>query len=1485
MAKKSKKLIALFLAILTILSSTVIGLTAFAATKEDVYLINIPRGDDPVQSGWGHPSLDFMNGWDASSVDFTTVKAMGDYEGDCCYCIEPGVALFSGDSLSKEAEGFWDNYPEKYNKTIDPDTIKIFIGRIMQYGFTGKTSIDWKTNNKKGADELAHYMGTQLLIWEVIVGERDENFNKINAKDYGKDNVKQQIKSSNPLRDEIFAYYNSIEAKVKNHTVAPSFMAKSKNKAQTVELTWNGSEYTATLTDSNKVLANYDFSASGLTFSKSGNKLTIAASKAPSDTVTITANKGSKRKGVITWTDEKIGPITGTRQDIVTWGAEVNDPVKAYLNVKVSYGSCKIVKTSEDGVVNNIKFHIKGGNIDKDVTTGSNGSIQIDNLIPGKYTVTEYDINRYEPQNSKTVTVQAGQTASVSFSNVLKRGDLQVTKTSEDGLVEGVKFHLTGTSLSGAAVNAYATTNSSGVATFKDVLIGTGYTLTEVDTAIRYVIPDSQTKNIEWNKVTKASVNNILKKFKVTVTKEDSETKTPQGDASLAGAVYGIYNGNTLVDTYTTDANGSFTTKYYVCGDNWSVQEISPSEGYLLNNTSYHVGAEARNFTIEYNAVSNTVKEDVIKGKIAVIKHSDDGSTQIETPEPEAEFQVYLKSAGSYSNAKSSERDILDCDEDGFAETKLLPYGTYTVHQTKGKEGTEFMPDFNVYIAQNGKTYKYLINNAPFEAYLKITKVDRETGKTIPYAGAGFEIYDASGKKISQTFTYPKKTTIDVFYTSDEGYLITPEKLDYGKNYKLVEVQAPYGYVLDSTPINFNVSRENSSIEDALTVIKVTRDNIAQKGVINITKTGEVFATVTAVGGATLDEDGNETVFPTVYTPQYEVQNLKNAVFEIYAAEDIVTPDGTRRYQQGEKVDEITTGNNGTAKSKELYLGKYTVIEKTAPNTFYNPNNQNDVELVYAGQNTRVTSTELSVFNERQRVEVTLTKAMQQDEIFGIGMNDEIKSVQFGIYAAEDITASDGSVIPADSLICMANCDENGKIAFDVDLPIGFNWYVKEMAADEHYILSTDKHEFDTKYQGQEVETINIDFGKDEPIENKLIYGSVKGYKFDRETEKAIKGAVFGLFKGDETDFKKEDAILTVTTDENGVFEFNNIPYGKWTIRELTPADGYLPNTDIHHFDVERNEKVIEIKVANDMIPELKTAAAVDGEKTICATETFTLTDTVEYKHLIPGKEYTVKGVLMDKTTGKELVINGETFKLEVTFVPEAPSGSVDVTFTFDSKYIKAETDIVVFESLYKEGKELAVHADLEDKGQTVTVKIPEIRTKAEVNGKKEVDVKKTIKIKDTVTYKNLTVGKEYVIKGILMDKATGKPFKVNGETVTAEVVFTPEKSNGTVDVTFEFKGDGIKATTELVVFETLYREGVEIASHADLKDKGQTVKITVPEKTTTTVVKKTPKTGDDTNNTIWWVLAALCAAGAVGAGVSIYRGRKKKEETDDDSE
>lgn len=296
------------------------------------------------------------------------------------------------------------------------------------------------------------------------------------------------------------------------------------------------------------------------------------------------------------------------------------------MNLKIkteTTGVGHIVKHSEDGKVANIKFNIAGNGVNQTVTTKADGTVDIE-LMPGVYTVTELTEDKYEPQNVQRVTIVSGNTSTVTFSNTLKRGDLQVIKSSEDNLVEGVTFHLYGTSLSGISVDEYAVTDKNGVATFKDVLISgkTPYNIEEVDTAIRYVVPANQTAPVKWKEVTTRNFTNILKKFTVTVTKSDREEGIAQGDASLAGAVYGIYKGETLVDKYVTDKNGQFTTKEYVCDNDWTIREITPSEGYLLDTTIHKVGAEPQLYTVEHNQTANDVNEQVIKGNIAIIKHT-----------------------------------------------------------------------------------------------------------------------------------------------------------------------------------------------------------------------------------------------------------------------------------------------------------------------------------------------------------------------------------------------------------------------------------------------------------------------------------------------------------------------------------------------------------------------------------------------------------------------------------------------------------------------------------------------------------------------------------------------------------------------------------------------------------------------------------------------------------------------------------------------
>ena len=1384
--------------------------TAFAASgeKTNVYMVDFPRDGDANYDGvWGHSNLTLKNGWHTGSSTHTNLKAIGSYSGNIAYCIEPGVSLSSGQSMNKYDENYFNNITA--NGVISGDEIRLFIGRILQYGYRGTISTSWRSQNESAANSIAHAYATQLLIWETVVGERDANFNHKAAS--GCSNVKDVINAKHPLRSKIMSYYNSMVSSVQNHTVVPSFCTKSSGSAKVNELEWNGSKYVTTLADSNGVLSNYAFKASisGVTFSTSGNKLTVSMDKAPSKEFTITASKkNGVRRGVVVWSEGKHSQNSSV-QDVVTYAQEVSDPVSGYVKMKVSYGSCQIVKTSEDGKVDGINFTISGNGVNQTVTTANGGKFQIDNLMPGVYTVTEQSIDKYVPQEVHRVTVVAGQVATVNFNNVLKRGNLQVIKSSEDNLVDGVKFHLYGTSLAGIAVDEYAVTDKNGVATFKDVLISgsTPYTLEEVDTAIRYVVPEKQTAPIQWKEVTNRDFTNILKKFSVTVTKSDREEGTAQGDAKLSGAVYGIYKGDTLVDKYVTDSEGQFTTKEYVCDSDWTIREITPSEGYLLDKSIHKVGAEPKLFTIEHNLVANDVTEQVMKGNIAIIKHTDDGETKIETPENGAEFEVYLKSSGSFEKADKDERDTIVCDENGFAQTKDMPYGVYTVHQTKGWEGREFMKDFDVFISQDGQIYRYLINNANFESYIKVVKVDAETGKTIPYAGAGFQIYDPAGNKVSMTFTYPTPTTIDTFYTDADGQLVTPEKLDYGKGYSLVEVQAPYGYVLDSTPVSFDVTEENSTQEGGITLIKVDKPNMAQKGTISVEKTGEVFFGVNVSGEENKD---------VIYQPVYKVKGLAGAVYEITADEDVITPDGTLRYHKGDVVDTVTTDEDGTAKSKELYLGKYTVVETKAPTGMVINKEKHSVELTYAGQDVAVTETATSFVNERQKVKISLEKVLEQNETFGIGKNDEIKNISFGLYAKEDVVSSSGTVIPADGLIEIITLDENGVATANTDLPFG-SYYVKEIATDEHYILSDTQYPFTFEYAGQNTETVEIKVNDGKPIENKLIYGSVSGKKIDENGE-ALGGALIGIFKADETEFTKEHAIMTATSEKDGSFSFAKVPYGQWIVREIEAPEGFVLDDTSYEVNIGENEQVIEVKITDEYIHgniELTKVDAdyPDNKLTGATFEVY--------------KDVNGDGKLDD---GDELIGNLE----------ETATGIYEMKELLYGKYLVRETK--------------APEGFVLDKG-----------------------VYSVFIEKDETTYKvENEAGVGFIneaMKGNLKIKKTSSDGKVEGFTFRVTGV-NGYDSTFTTDKNGEISVDGLHIG-EYTVSEVSDNVSAGYILPADKKvtvKVGETVEIEMHNK-----LRDTPKTGDDRKTGLWVVFAGASALGIVATVVASKR-KKKKE-------
>lgn len=1390
---------ALLCAVMCIMS---LPLSAFAFTAEEGKTVNAYYGDKYVSADgemYYSPSTYQYIAYDSNGNESLHTQSAGnsrtklmikDSSGSRqIMCIESGIPYNAGgtyDSKSGTNSSYFQNLPT-----------------TAQYGIMLTSVYGWrpgKTAPISGTNEDDFSMATQIILWEYQQQLRTSP-TTLKANSYGvpADTYFKGIKGRPAEK-----CYNWLLTQMQSHATIPSFASSKSSSATTYTLKYNqaADNYSLTLTDTNNTLSDIKFSASGITVSRSGNKYTFTSNKMIETAVSITAQKN----------------VPGIDGNFLVWGypgkqtmmSGAEDPVVFYLKIKTeTTGVGHIVKHSEDGKVANIKFNIAGNGVNQTVTTKADGTVDIE-LMPGVYTVTELTEDKYEPQNVQRVTIVSGNTSTVTFSNTLKRGDLQVIKSSEDNLVEGVTFHLYGTSLSGISVDEYAVTDKNGVATFKDVLIsGTmPYTIEEVDTAIRYVVPANQTAPVKWKEVTTRNFTNILKKFTVTVTKSDREEGTAQGDATLAGAVYGIYKGETLVDKYVTNQNGQFTTKEYVCDNDWTIREITPSEGYLLDTTIHKVGAEPQLYTVEHNQTANDVNEQVIKGNIAIIKHTDDGETKIETPESGATFEIYLKTAGSYTASEEDERDIIVCDENGFGQTKDMPYGVYTVHQTSGWEGRELMKDFDVFIARNGQTYRYLINNANFESYIKVVKVDAESGKPIPYAGAGFQIYDPTGNLVTMSFTYPTPTTIDTFYTDANGCLVTPAKLEYGKGYSLVEVQAPYGYVLDSTPVYFDVTQDNATEESGVTVIKVDKPNMAQKGTITVEKTGEVFYGVSVSGS----EDAE-----VIYQPIYEIAGLSGAVYEIRAAEDIITPDGTVRFTKGEIVDTVTTGKDGLAKSRELYLGKYEVKEIKAPYGMVLNDEIHTVELVYAGQNVSVTETATSFVNERQKVEISLKKTLETSDLFGIGQNGELKNISFGLFAAEELVSASGTSIPADGLIEIVTLDESGNGTVKTDLPMG-SYYVKELATDEHYILSDTKYPVTFEYAGQETAKVQLAVNNGEAIENDLIYGSVSGRKVDENGE-PLGGALIGLFKSNDTEFTKENALMTVTSKEDGSFSFEQIPFGIWYVREIEQPTGFVLNENVYEVNIAENEQVVEIEIVNEFVHGNITLTKVDADfpdnKLTGATFEVYQDNNADGK---PDDGDTLIGTLTESEAGiyemKDLLYGHYLIK-----ETKAPEGFLLDTGVYS---VFIETD-----------------------GMTYFVE-----NKAGVGFINEA-MKGNLKI----------------VKTSSDGKVEGFSFRITGANGYEVTLKTDE--NGEIYI------EGLRIG-EYTVSEVADEVSAPYSRPADKKANVMTDSTTIVEMHN--VVIDTPKTGDNSKLGLW---LALLGASAAGIGVTVYAGVRKKKKED----
>ena len=1161
MKKHLKRLLSLMMAVLLCIG--VMPSSAFAASYDyDGYISMIDHNTRGYSLSSNLPAP--FGGY--SSNKFTELRINDLKAFRTAYCIQFSVGVHTGIGYDQS-----DDYAAFTAEQ------KSMINTALTLGY------NVETGTKYGGSAIDEYIATQILIWLIAHEQLGTGYET---------QIVNEFTVNSPAAKPIF--YQLRENVVNYHTI-PSFATDDPSAvgAYTHALKYNESngKNETTLVDENNVLGNFAVSYPGVDFSVSGNELHVSTSETEFGTITAEKRLPSSVPGVVTggtkyWLRDEY-------QNVVTFDVEGSaEPVKCCFSLEIKAGALQLVKTSEDGKVEGIPFHISGNGVEKDVVTGPDGTIKVDNLQAGNYTVTEKAPDKYVQPASQQVTIYPGQTSSVSFSN-------------------------------------------------------------------------------------------ILKKFTVEMEKKDSGHNKPrsteyeaQGDATLDGAVYGLFKGETLLDTYTTANGGKFTTKEYPCGPDYSIREISPSEGYLLDETVYPVGAEPGNFTLENNSIPMTATEDVILGSIAITKHTDQPATpeqeepvpqseapdsssseipestpvpedeaasssqpeasaeseapaepagepssesspapesepepapsasivpqlvpavaslaskasvlplsttsssdevQIEQPEEGAEFQVYLASAGSYGNAKETERDLLITDSYGFARSKDLPYGLYVVHQTAGAEGQKFVPDFSVFISKHGKTYYYILNNPTFTSLIRFEKKDLESGKIIPLAGTAVKIRNTdTGEWVVQHLNYPSPIDIDTFVTDSTGTLMLPEPLPFG-NYELYEQQSPWGYVFDGEPVPFVVD----GTQDVITVEKY---NIAQKGTITVSKEGEVFSHVAEAGG--------------LYQPQYEVQGQPGAVYDVTALEDIVTPDGTVHLKAGELAATLTTGSDGTATSEPLYLGRYQILERTAPDGMVIDPEPKEVTLSYAGQEVEITSASVGFVNERQKVEISLQKLLEQDEIFSIGMNEEWKNITFGLFAAEELTAADGTSIPADGLIETIGVDENGNAIFKTDVPCGASLYVKEIGTDEHYILSDEKYPVVFEYAGQDIAKVQIQVNDGEPIENTLKRGKVSGWKVDQDGFE-LGGAVIGLFRFDETEFTEETAFLVTESNEIGYFEFDKVPVGNWLVREIAPPAAFVLTEETFPVEITEDGQTIEIHIENQIIKGIAETTKVDAD-------------------------------------------------------------------------------------------------------------------------------------------------------------------------------------------------------------------------------------------------------------------------------------------------
>ncbi|HIZ81102.1 MAG TPA: prealbumin-like fold domain-containing protein [Candidatus Mediterraneibacter pullistercoris] len=545
-------------------------------------------------------------------------------------------------------------------------------------------------------------------------------------------------------------------------------------------------------------------------------------------------------------------------------------------------------------------------------------------------------------------------------------------------------------------------------------------------------------------------------------------------------------------------------------------------------------------------------------------------------PEKGAQFQIYRKDAGSYEMAQPSDRDTVVCDEEGCARSRSLSEGIYVVHQVKGREDVQWTKDIEVELGHTGKTHMIPVYSAMQEYFVKAVRKDAETGCVIPLSDGAFRITDAEDTPYTAAVTYPEPERLASFTPNEKGYFITPGRLQYGV-YRISEEKAPYGYAKNTGEESFDVAEKNTVIQNGITLVEVEMKNKPQKGRLHLKKQGPLSGGIHREKNKTADRIGVSAGTGYVYRPYFKEASGAGAAYDIIAAEDIVTPDGTLRMRKGDTAETIVTSEDGSALSSELYLGRYEVREKKAPFGLVLCEKPEIFELTYDESGCEITQTELEFGGERQKCFIHVKKILNEDSIFGVGSNGEIKDFSFGLFAASDIAMPDGSVIPEDGLVEAAFCGADGEICFGGDLPFG-KYYVKELRANSRYRRSNVIYPVEFTYQDQESGSVHLYINDGAPLVSEMIRGSLHGIAADHHNCPAA-GAQIGLFRVETEEFTGENSILISEADQNGAFSFSEIPCGDYIIRETGVPQGYIINEAVHYISLTFDRQRIDLKI------------------------------------------------------------------------------------------------------------------------------------------------------------------------------------------------------------------------------------------------------------------------------------------------------------------